>query len=80
MDSRIFERTKEWFESRQINVGYNLQDKDAPRSQQGGVATMTMDRLPYKVSESRGDPRKLCTWTWVRLQGKTTNIWVHYCL
>ena len=59
MDSRIFELTKEWFKARHVNVGYNLQDKDAPRSQQGGAAAMTMDRLAYKVSGSGGDLRKL---------------------
>ena len=53
-----------------MNVGYNLQDKDAPRSQQGGVETMTMHKLAYKVSESGGDPIKLGKWIWVRLQGK----------
>ena len=70
MKKSIYERTKEWFEARYLNVGYNERDKDPPRSQHGGVINMTMDKLTHKVVESGGDPRKLGRWSWVRFRGK----------
>ena len=70
MTSRLYERTKEWFEARYLKVGYNSNDTDPPRSQPGGVATMTIDKLSYKVAASGEDPKNLGRWTWIRLQGK----------
>ena len=70
MKKSIYERTKEWFEARFLNVGYNKRDKDPPRSQHGGVINMTMDKLTHKVVESGEDPRKLGRWSWVRFRGK----------
>ena len=45
MTARLYERTKEWFKARYLKVGYNSKDTDPPRSQPGGVATMTIDKL-----------------------------------
>ena len=66
----LYERTKEWFEARHLKTSYNQKDIDAPRFQPGGVATMTVDKLAYKVVESGEDSKKLGRWTWIRLRGR----------
>ena len=67
----LWDKTRGWCEGININVGYNNNELLlSQRSQAGGVASLTLNRLAYKITEKGVDPSKLGRWIWTKYQGK----------
>ena len=67
----LWDRTRGWFEGINVNCSYNINELPiSTRFQPGGVASLTTNRLAYKISEKGVDTTKLGRWAWSRYQGK----------
>lgn len=66
----IWERTLRWFQNMRLSVGYNKRDKFTQRSQPGGTAVLTQDRIALGICKNGSDERNLGRWTWSIFEGK----------
>ncbi len=69
-NNSLWERSLKWFENQRLSVGYNKRDKFSNRSQPGGTAIFSQDRIALGICKNGSDDRKLGRWTWSIFEGK----------
>ena len=68
---RLWDKTHGWFEGVNINYSFNCNEPNiSTRFQPGGVASFTINKLAYKITDKGIDESGLGRWAWTNYQGK----------
>jgi len=68
--TRMGERTVEWFEARQVSIAWNQTDQQTSINQFGGVALLSTNKLVYHIESLGADPWGLGCWAWTQYHGQ----------
>jgi len=67
---RLHSRSKHWWETNHLALGYNTTTLNRSCKQYGGVAMWTIGKVTHRISHKGQDTSGLGRWTWVRYRGK----------
>jgi hypothetical protein len=68
---RLWERTRDWFESLKVTAAYNRHDNNNITAQQwGGTSLWSINNAAHRAIESGSDPYDLGRWSWTRYRGR----------
>ena len=68
----LWDRTKQWAESRRIGFSYNTNQKNQTRSQPRGTATIAVNDIAHRYKKCGMDPSGLGRWSWIVVSGTQT--------
>ena len=66
----LWDRTKQWVNTRRIAVAYNTTERVTNRVQQGGTATLLVNDVAHQCKTVGFDTTGLGRWSWVVITGK----------
>ena len=69
----LWDRTKQWAETRRIGVAYNTNQLLNRKHQQGGTATIATNDIAHRYKKCGADPSGLGRWSWILITGTQTH-------
>jgi exonuclease III len=72
-NSKLYFRTKEWWEYLHISFGYNCTSKPITARQFGGTALFSINKSSHRVAAKGHDPTQLGRWAWTLYRGKNNH-------